>query len=202
MSRSSGGARRPGGPGKHGGATKKGARAGSPHTSTAGGGLLGGVFGAAKTGGGPSVRRQRLAGTIHKHLSGELGRHLTDPRLAAVGIERVELSPDLSIAKVYVRLVFGDIGPGRERAALAALAGAGPGLRASLGPLLRMRRVPELRFHYDVGAEHRAHIEGLLAEIANEDEDKRRELEASGAPLTTLEDEDESDAEGAPDDEE
>lgn len=160
-----------------------------------GGGLLGGALGAAKTSGGPSVRRQRLAGTIHKHLSGELGRHLADPRLAAVGIERVELSPDLSIAKVYVRLMFGDGGPGAQKAALAALAGAGPGLRASLGPLLRMRRVPELRFHYDVGAEHRAHIEGILAEIVSEDAGKRRALEASGAPPPMPEDEEESDSE-------
>lgn len=123
-----------------------------------------------------SIRRKRLAGTIRKHLSAELSREVADPRLFALSIQDVEVTGDLSIAKVKVRLMFGgeEVEPRKE--AMAALLRIAPGLRSSLSPVLRMRHVPELRFEYDEGEDHRARIDDVLSEIRREDEEKRRKM--------------------------
>ena len=114
------------------------------------------------------VRQSRLEGTIRKHLGAELGRVAQDPRLTALGIERVELSRDLSVATVLVRIMFGADDPPARKGALVALKAVSPGLRSSLAQILRMRRVPELRFVYDEGEDNRRRVDALLAEIHRE----------------------------------
>lgn len=126
-----------------------------------------------------SIRRKRLAGTIRRQLSEELSREVADPRLAALAIQDVEVSGDLSVAKVDVRLMFGGQEPQAREQAMLALERIAPFLRSSLSPVLRMRRVPELRFRYDEGADHRAHIDDVLDEIKREDAEKRREFGVS-----------------------
>jgi ribosome-binding factor A len=109
-----------------------------------------------------------MAGTIRKHLGAELARQAKDPRLASVYIETVELAPDLGVIRVGVRslVAIDDKGRAGIERALGAMS---RGLRASLGPVLRMRRMPELRFFYDQGQDHRARIDAVLAEIEEED---------------------------------
>lgn len=123
-----------------------------------------------------SIRRKRLAGTIRRQLSLDLAREVADPRLATMAIHDVELTPDLSVAKVQVRLMFGGEEPGAREGAMQALLAVAPGLRSSLSPILRMRHVPELRFVYDEGADHRARIDDVLREIEREDAEKRSVL--------------------------
>lgn len=94
----------------------------------------------------------------------------------SLAISDVQVTDDLSLAKVQVRLMFGGEDPEARRGAMAALSGVGPGLRSSLSPVLRMRRVPELRFFYDDAEDLRAEIEGVLEEIKREDEQKRLAL--------------------------
>jgi len=143
----------------------------------------------------PGVRKHRIAGAIRKHLSSELAREVADPRLFSLAIAGVELTPDLSIAKVSVRLMMGGEEEEARRAAMGALNRIAPGLRSSLAPVLRMRRVPELRFAYDETVDINAEIEGVLRDIAREDEQKRRELDAQGGAraLSGPESEDERD---------
>ena len=129
-----------------------------------------------------SIRSRRLAGTIRKHLSVELGRDIADPRLAGVSLQDVELTSDLGLATVVVRIDYGDDGPEARKALLDLLQRIGPRLRASLAPQLRMRRVPELRFGYDAGQDDvRAEAEALHhagpedAQRASSDEPSSRE---------------------------
>ena len=126
-----------------------------------------------------SIRRKRVAGTIRKHLSAELSREVADPRLAALSIQEVEVTGDLSIAKIQVRLMFGGEEQKARDEAMAAIHAIAPGLRSSLSPVLRMRKVPELRFVYDEAADHRARIDDVLQEIKKEDEEKRQALDDS-----------------------
>lgn len=123
-----------------------------------------------------SIRRKRLAGTIRRHLSEEFAREVADPRLAALAIADVELTGDLSIALVKVRLMFGGEEEATRTAAMRALLRIAPGLRSSMSPVLRMRRVPELRFVYDEGADRRAEIDSVLSDIRREDAEKREQL--------------------------
>jgi ribosome-binding factor A len=127
------------------------------------------------------IRRKRLAGTIRRHLSEEFARRVADPRLAALSIQAVEVTADLSIAKVEVRLMFGGETAEARLQVLSTLEKIGPGLRSSLVPHLRMRRLPELRFAYDVGADQQARIADVLDEIKKDDEGKRRQMSHDGA---------------------
>lgn len=95
-------------------------------------------------------------------------------------VEGVDLSGDLGLAKVKVRLMVGGDDPQVREDAMAALARMTPGLRASLGPVLRLRRLPELRFYYDEGADYRARIDAVLEEIRAEDDARAHAPEDPG----------------------
>lgn len=122
---------------------------------------------------GGGIRTKRLGGTIRKHLSQIMAREVLDPRLAALAVENVEMTGDLGIANVTVRIMYGDDGPLAREAALKAVRAVAPGLRSALAPILKMRRVPELRFHYDIGVEQRQRIDAVLGEIEREAREHR-----------------------------
>ena len=123
-----------------------------------------------------SIRGKRIGATIRHHLSGELARELADPRLTSLVIQGVQMTSDLTLAKVRVRLMLGGDEPGVEQELMTTLRRVAPGLRSRLAPVLGMRRVPELRFVYDHAPDERAHIKGLLDEVFREDEEKRKAL--------------------------
>jgi ribosome-binding factor A len=79
------------------------------------------------------------------------------------------------------------MGDDRQRRETArALARATPFLRRPLGQRVRLRRVPELQFHFDESVENQARIERILIDLAEE----RRERplpsddDAGGGPET------------------
>ncbi len=113
-------------------------------------------------------RAQRVADLIRSELCQAFCRELGDPELAGLVITEVTVSADLGIARVAVRLLSEDAPEARRRAVLAALERAGGRLRRLLGPRLRLRRTPELRFVYDVGQDAMRRVEELLGEIAKE----------------------------------
>jgi ribosome-binding factor A len=66
-----------------------------------------------------SRRTERLASTIQQELAQIIMRELNDPRLTGMpSITRVKVSPDMSIADVYVTIMGT---PGQQSAALNAL---------------------------------------------------------------------------------
>jgi ribosome-binding factor A len=109
-------------------------------------------------------RAVRVAELIHKQLAQSLRRDLSDPRLHDVFVTRVELTDDLQIAKVFVRLQTGDSPESRARA-LQGLRSAGKLLRKGVRDAVDLRRLPELRFAIDEGQDAQAKIDALQAEI-------------------------------------
>jgi ribosome-binding factor A len=83
----------------------------------------------------------------------------------------VELTGDLGIATVKARLYVGGEDSERRRLAIRGLSRAAGRLRRALGGALRLKRVPELRFVYDEGADAAERVEKILSEIKDE---KRR----------------------------
>jgi ribosome-binding factor A len=116
-------------------------------------------------------RPARVAERVRDTLASTMQRDLSDPRLLGVGITRVEVPPDLSVAFVYVRHFLGGETEAQRRGAIRALNSAAGRLRRGLGPALLMRRVPELRFEYDTGPDATRRIEELLQEIRDEQPD-------------------------------
>jgi ribosome-binding factor A len=100
--------------------------------------------------------RQELAGLIRK---------LSDPRVGFVTVTRVEVSPDLSVAKVFISVMDG---AGKEELTLAALKGARRHLQIALSDLLDLRRCPALVFAVDRGVKHSIRMNALLHDLARE----------------------------------
>ncbi len=110
------------------------------------------------------VRPERVAQMIRREIADILERRLRDPRLAGlVSVTDVEVTNDLSLARVYVSVL--ERGPAREQA-LSALASAAGFVRAELAPRLDLREVPEIRFVHDESIERGARVEELLKKLA------------------------------------
>ena len=106
-------------------------------------------------------RVERLNEQLRREISDILRRDVRDPRVGVPTVTRVEVTQDLWMARVFVRVVGTDI---ERQEALAGLDAAAPFVRRALGGL-RMRRVPEIRFAADETLEHASRIEELLREV-------------------------------------
>jgi ribosome-binding factor A len=106
-------------------------------------------------------RPERLAEGIREEVARIVASELKDPRLGFVTIIRVEVTHDLSHARVLVGVLGGDTE--RERS-LAALRSAAGFVRREIGRRLRLRIVPEIEFRYDKGIEATDRVARLLQE--------------------------------------
>jgi len=86
-----------------------------------------------------------------------------DPRLARISLTAVDLSRDLSVARVYFSMLDPDE---RPEDAAAGLERAGGFLRSRLGKSLTVRHVPELRFLHDDSSAQGAAISRLIDDAA------------------------------------
>jgi ribosome-binding factor A len=109
-------------------------------------------------------RAVRVAGQVRAELVVSL-RALRDPRLASVLVSRVEMTDDLQLARVFVRLEVGGEDERTRRAALKVLEAASGRLRREVGQAVGLRYVPELRFRYDEAPDAVNRVEELLREI-------------------------------------
>ncbi len=111
-------------------------------------------------------RLQRLNVLFRQELSDLLLRQIKDPRLAPfVTITRVDISPDLQFAKVYVSV----LGSGEEKAStVEGLAAAAAYLRHELARRLTIRRMPSLTFLLDETMEEAAHVLELIDQVARD----------------------------------
>jgi ribosome-binding factor A len=111
-------------------------------------------------------RQQRVEELMRRELAQMLLRgELRDPRLSpasAVGITGVDVSADLSVARVYVDVLAESL---RIEDVLDAFSSGAGVLRHKLGERLRLRRTPELRFVHDESIGRGARIEAILTEL-------------------------------------
>jgi len=110
-------------------------------------------------------RIERLDSLIRQELSQLLQRQVKDPRLGSfVTVTEVSVSADLKYAKVFVSCM----GSGEVKEdTLSGLAAASGFLRRQLAKRLRLRRIPELSFHWDDSIERGAHILQLIDEVSS-----------------------------------
>ena len=110
-------------------------------------------------------RSERVADVLRDEIAQIVGYELEDPRLTAVTVTDVRLSPDKKAARVYVT-VRGDENEHKE--ALSALKHAAPYVRKQLGLSLNLPRTPELHFVRDRVEEEGERVDQLLEEIERE----------------------------------
>ncbi len=107
-------------------------------------------------------RSDRVAGEVSFALSRILQEGVRDPRVTTITITSVRLSPDLSVARVnFVPLG----GHGDVDEIVEGLNSARGYLRRELGRRVRLRYVPELRFHVDEQLDRAMGMTALLDQL-------------------------------------
>ncbi|PZP64037.1 MAG: 30S ribosome-binding factor RbfA [Azospira oryzae] len=111
------------------------------------------------------ARAQRVAREIQRELAVLIRDELKDPRIGMVTLTGVELSADLSYARVYYSSLRGR----DDKETTEGLRNATPFLRGLLGQRLRLRTVPELRFIFDESVEGGMRLSRLIDEAVASD---------------------------------
>ena len=125
-----------------------------------------------------------LGSTIQKELAQIIMRELNDPRLTGMpSITRVKVSPDLSIADVFVTIMGTQ---GQQNAAINALRHSAGMMRTRLTKVLTLRQAPYLKFHIDENLKKELAVLETLRMVAQENEelDRKRAAEAEAAAAT------------------
>lgn len=110
----------------------------------------------------PSQRINRINEDVKRELA-DIFRTLKDPRIAPlVSIVRVDVSGDLSYAKIYVSAIGSENATENTVKGLKSAAGY---IRKELSERLHIRKTPELKFIADSSISHGAEISRILKDI-------------------------------------
>ena len=113
-------------------------------------------------------RTQRVADQMQRELAQLIQREVRDPRLGMVTVTAVEVSRDMSHAKVFITLMNRD---SAEDIALNLdiLKDASGYLRMLLGRTMKLRTIPSLHFQYDESIRRGVHLSSLIERAVAED---------------------------------
>lgn len=121
-------------------------------------------------------RTDRIGDQIQRDLAQIIHREIKDPRLGMVTINHIKVAKDLGYADVYVTVL--PLGGKDEleatKESLEVLKNAAGFLRSELSRGIKLRVIPQLRFHYDASVERGRQLASLI-EQARRLEDNNRE---------------------------
>lgn len=117
-------------------------------------------------------RHIRVGEEIKREVSAIVAKEVKDPRLGMLSITDVEVSRDLSFAKIY----FSMLGSEEEREkTLEGLNRAKGFIRSELAKRIRVRHTPEISFHFDPSLEQGARMNALLKSLQSGEEGPKEE---------------------------
>jgi ribosome-binding factor A len=114
-------------------------------------------------------RSRRIGDQIQRELADLVRLELKDPRVGLVTFTEVEVSQDLSHAKVYFTQLTGNVDD-----TLEGLRRAAGFLRSQIAQRMKVRTVPELHFVYDTSVERGRHLSDLIDSAVAEDEQRHK----------------------------
>ena len=118
------------------------------------------------------TRSERVSGLLRRELAQLIQTEIKDPEVGFIGVSDVEVTRDLSLARVFITVFDTD----QAAASVKALNRAAGFLRRRLGQDLRMRQIPELRFLHDASVETGQRVDALIEQaIAGLDKDSPEE---------------------------
>ena len=121
-------------------------------------------------------RPDRVGDQIREELSAMISRgEVHDPGIGFITLTRVQVSPDLQLARVFYT-TLGD--PKARKETARALERATPFFRRQIGGRLRLRRVPDIEFRFDESIEHQDRIEQILRDLHAQDAERAGSEEA------------------------
>lgn len=115
----------------------------------------------------PFARTDRLASQVREVIAMTLMRETREALLHEVVITDVEVTSDVSLARVYWHAMPGTVAADVD-AVQAAFERASRFLRAKVGEVVRARLTPELRFIHDDALDRGRRIDDVLRQIAAE----------------------------------
>jgi ribosome-binding factor A len=110
-------------------------------------------------------RTKRVNEACKEALAEILQEKIKDPRVGFVTITRVEVTPDLHQAKVWLSVLGSDE---EVETAMRVLEKAKGFMRKELGMRVRMRYTPELKIILDHGPEISERLQSILHELEEE----------------------------------
>jgi len=133
-------------------------------------------------------RTDRVAQQIQKEIAVILQREIKDPRLGMVTVSAVEVSRDLSYAKIFIT-VFNTQDEDAAKQSAKVLNEATGYIRSLLGKRIRARIMPELKFVVDNSLMEGMRISNLVDSIIREDNAKHvdEDLESVDADISNSE---------------
>lgn len=108
-----------------------------------------------------NVKIERLNHAFMEELSVILMTEVKDEDIKFVTITDVDITNDLSYAKVY----FTVLDDSKRESTLKALNGASKFIRGKLSERIEIRHTPELKFIYDESIEYGNRIEDIIEKI-------------------------------------
>ena len=108
-----------------------------------------------------NVKIERLNHTFMEEISNILMTEIKDEDIKFVTVTDVDITNDLSFAKVYITVFDKE----KKDSTLKALNGASHFIRGKLSEKVDIRHTPELKFLYDESIEYGAHIEDIIEKI-------------------------------------
>jgi ribosome-binding factor A len=108
-------------------------------------------------------RTQKVDELLRQEIGQALEREVTDPGIGFVTVTKVETTPDLAHARVWVSVIGTDE---RRKEALAGLRRAMPYIRHGLGSKIRLRRIPELEVRLDDTVQRGTRVLQIINDLA------------------------------------
>jgi len=132
-------------------------------------------------------RPDRVGDQLRKELSDILSRgEVHDPGIGFITLTRVQVTPDLQLARVF----YTSLGDQKSRKDTARALGRATGFfRRQIGSRLQhLRRVPELEFRFDESIANQDRIEQILRDIHEEDEQRNAQRPTTTSPQRDVDD--------------
>lgn len=116
-----------------------------------------------------TTRQQKIARLIQKELSEIFRLQTSKVSNVIVSVSAVRVSPDLSIARVYLSIFPSD----KAQALLDSINDSAKTIRYDLAQKVRyqLRKTPELAFYIDDSLDYIEHIDNLLHKKEGEEEE-------------------------------
>src|SRR3989338_6606294 len=108
------------------------------------------------------MRAQRVGAEIQIEISDILRTRIHDPRIGFVSLTHVDVTDDLSIAKVFVSILGDTLA---HQLTMRGLEAASPYIRHEIGKRMELRYVPEIRFIEDTSLERGSQVVAKLREM-------------------------------------
>ncbi|MBN1360297.1 MAG: 30S ribosome-binding factor RbfA [Sedimentisphaerales bacterium] len=119
----------------------------------------------------PTRRQEKVARVVKEAVSDAIANHLNDPRITGfVSVTRVEMSPDLRNAEVYLS-VFAEAASAKNQS-FVAIEHARKRIQSFLGAALDSKFCPVLRFHRDEQFQRTLETMRLIDQAASEYQDR------------------------------